>query len=641
MAEIKKKIGLNNMRADFVPASIDTEKRTIEVVFSSDVPVRMYSWFDGAYDEILSHEKGHVRMQRLEQGAPVFDNHYRGGVKSQLGVIENPVIVGKKGTATLRFSKRADVEPIWNDIVDGIIRGISVGYKVHKYEEVNPNRTKEEIPVYRAIDWEPMEISLAPVQADINAQVRSENPGEKTHDVIIISERKQTDIKTTTMEKTPEQIAAENSAAEKARKEGAEKEKARVKDINEAVRKAGLKPEFAQTLIDGDKTIEEARAAIIEEFAKKDPHSENRNTDVTVGKEDSEKQRLAMEEGLGLRTGLVKDPKNGGENYRGYSLIEMARQYLERNGVKTEKLSHREIATKAIMGERAGMSTSDFPFILANVVNKQLRAAYEQAPRTFQPFCRQTTAKDFKEMSKVQLSGLVESFDKVVEGGEYKSGTMSEAKEAYGVEKYGRIIPITWETIINDDLDAFTRIPTAISQKAAQKQSDIVWDILINNPNMADGVALFHATHGNLAGVATAVTVAGLSAARAAMRKQKGLEGDFLNLSPAYIMVGPDKETEAQQLIQAVIMATKTADTNVFRGSLEIIVEPRITDNRWYLAANPSIIDTIEYAFLEGEGELFTEQRVGFDVDGLEVKARMVFGAKAIDYRGLYKNAGA
>jgi hypothetical protein len=88
-------------------------------------------------------------------------------------------------------------------------------------------------------------------------------------------------------------------------------------------------------------------------------------------------------------------------------------------------------------------------------------------------------------------------------------------------------------------------------------------------------------------------------------------------------------------------MATKTADTNVFKGSLQIIVEPRLTGNQWYLAASPGQVDTIEYAFLDGEGELFTEQRVGFDVDGLEIKARMVFAAKAIDYRGLFKNAGA
>jgi len=70
-------------------------------------------------------------------------------------------------------------------------------------------------------------------------------------------------------------------------------------------------------------------------------------------------------------------------------------------------------------------------------------------------------------------------------------------------------------------------------------------------------------------------------------------------------------------------------------------VEPRITGNEWFTAANPSVIDTIEYAFLSGEEELFTEQEQGFNSDVIKIKARMVFGAKAIDHRGLYKNPGA
>ena len=71
------------------------------------------------------------------------------------------------------------------------------------------------------------------------------------------------------------------------------------------------------------------------------------------------------------------------------------------------------------------------------------------------------------------------------------------------------------------------------------------------------------------------------------------------------------------------------------------MVDGRITGNSWHLAATPTLVDTIEYAYLEGEEGLFTETRQGFEVDGLQIKARHVFAAKAIDWRGLYKNAGA
>ena len=74
---------------------------------------------------------------------------------------------------------------------------------------------------------------------------------------------------------------------------------------------------------------------------------------------------------------------------------------------------------------------------------------------------------------------------------------------------------------------------------------------------------------------------------------------------------------------------------------MKVITEGRITDNTWYTAARPGAIDTIEYSFLEGEGELFTEQEESFNIDAIKIKARMVFGAKAIDHRGLFKNAGA
>ena len=134
-------------------------------------------------------------------------------------------------------------------------------------------------------------------------------------------------------------------------------------------------------------------------------------------------------------------------------------------------------------------SESDFPNILANVANKTLRTAYEAAPRTFQPFCRQVTASDFKAMSRVQL-GEAPALDKVNEGGEYKRGPLGEGKESYRVETYGKIIAISRQVLVNDDLNAFTRIPQLFGVAAANLESDVVWGIITANPNMGDGLAL-------------------------------------------------------------------------------------------------------------------------------------------------------
>jgi hypothetical protein len=126
------------------------------------------------------------------------------------------------------------------------------------------------------------------------------------------------------------------------------------------------------------------------------------------------------------------------------------------------------------------------------------------------------------------------------------------------------------------------------------------------------------------------------------MRTQRDVQGDALNLVPKYLVVGPAQEQLAYQYTSSMYTPTKNADINpIYNAALTVIVEPRITGTEWYLVADPAMIDTIEYAFLEGEGELFTEQKIGFDVDGMQLKARMVFNAKAIDYRGMYKNVGA
>ena len=126
------------------------------------------------------------------------------------------------------------------------------------------------------------------------------------------------------------------------------------------------------------------------------------------------------------------------------------------------------------------------------------------------------------------------------------------------------------------------------------------------------------------------------------MRKQTGPKGRVLNVTPAFPIVGPDQEAEAKKDTPAQFVAAKASDINPnFNTSLEVIVDARLTGNQWYLAARPARIDTIEYAYLEGEEGLFIERQEGFEVDGLKIKARHVFAAKAIDWRGLYKNAGA
>ena len=202
------------------------------------------------------------------------------------------------------------------------------------------------------------------------------------------------------------------------------------------------------------------------------------------------------------------------------------------------------------------------------------------------------------------------------------------------------------QTLINDDLDAFTRIPAMYGNSIAQLESDVVWGIITSNPAMADGNALFHTTHKNLAGTGAALAVDAVGAARAAMAKQTGLDKKtVLNVRPAFLIVPASLELKAEQLVaQNLVPAATSSVVLQSIRTLAPISEPRLdaaSETAWYLAASPNQIDTIEYAYLEGQQGAYIETRNGFDVDGVEIKCRLDFGAKAIDWRGLYKNPGA
>ena len=157
---------------------------------------------------------------------------------------------------------------------------------------------------------------------------------------------------------------------------------------------------------------------------------------------------------------------------------------------------------------------------------------------------------------------------------------------------------------------------------------------------MNDGTALFHANHGNL-GTTGVISATTLKEMRKLMRQQTGLNGKFINVKPSYLIVGPEQEELAIQFMNENFYPATVGTTNTFKGSMEVIVEPRILGDKWYAASMPSNVDTIEYAFLEGEGEFYTETKQGFDIDGMEVKVRMFFAAKAIDHRGLFYNQGS
>ncbi len=420
-------------------------------------------------------------------------------------------------------------------------------------------------------------------------------------------------------------------------------ERKRAQDILDLGKRLG-QTELAEEHVKSGSTVEAFRAAVLDKLAAQtDNHPTNGNVRVEPGGQDEVVTRAAaVENALLHRFDSSAFPlTEQGREWRGMSLLEIGRMFLDAQGVRTRGMPRPELA--GLLLTRAGgmMSTSDFPAVLANVANKTLRQAYEAAPQTFRPIVRVTSVPDFKEVSRAQL-GEAPQLEKVNQHGEFKRGSMGDSAEKYAVATYGKVVAITRQVIVNDDLDAFTRVPRSFGVAAANLESDLVWAQITGNPVMSDETTLFHANHGNLAGAGGAIAVATVSAGRTAMRNQTGLDGKtLLNLSPVAFLVPTALETVAEQFV-GQIYAAKTADkVPESLTRLAVVSEPRLdaaSATNWYLAASVGQIDIIELAYLEGAQGVYTETKMGFDVDGVEVKVRMDVGAKAIDWRGLYKN---
>jgi hypothetical protein len=166
--------------------TVNKEARTVDLIFSTGASVdRMDYWSGKRYREVLSMDPAHIRLDRVNAGAPLLDSHSAYSVGDILGtVVSGTARIEKgKGLATVRFSKRDTVEPIWQDVCDAIITAVSVGYRIFKFEE--DSTKKDAVPVRTAVDWEPYEISMVPMPADAGARVRTGDKSDTNPCVIL------------------------------------------------------------------------------------------------------------------------------------------------------------------------------------------------------------------------------------------------------------------------------------------------------------------------------------------------------------------------------------------------------------------------------------------------------------------------
>lgn len=383
-------------------------------------------------------------------------------------------------------------------------------------------------------------------------------------------------------------------------------------------------------------------------------------TSRVLGPANAEKRSAAISNAL-LHRARCDEVKltDDGRDFAVLDLIDLARVSLEAEGISTRGLDKLELADRALAGaSRSGgmQSSSDFPAILRNVANKSMLAGYEAEPQTFRPLVRVVDAKDFRPITRVQM-GEAPPLLRVGEHGEFKRGTIGESKVEYALATYGRICGFTRQALINDDLDALTKVPRFFGIQASALESDLVWSQIITNPVGSDGLPAFDAGHNNL-GTASGINVLSVSEGIEAMRLQTGVDGRTrFNLIPKFIITTVAAALKAEQLIgSAVPDMVASQSNNVVPSSIRSLTpisEPRLDAGvidpltgaitagdrfGWYLGADPARVDGIELAYLRGERGPQTETRNGFNIDGVEFKIRLDAAAKLVDWRSFFKN---
>ncbi|MFZ4410765.1 MAG: prohead protease/major capsid protein fusion protein [Paracraurococcus sp.] len=652
-------------RALAAPATVDRTARTVDVVWSTGARARNFVPPLGPILEELDMAPSAVRMDGLRSGrAPVLDAHRRGGARDVLGRVTAARLEAGRGYATLQFSTAADVEPVWQRIADGTLRAVSVGYRVHRYEPVADPATGQ--TVHRAVDWEPFEISVVPVPIDPAAAVRGETPQGAPatacepplpHEEPSMPETPPaspaTDPLPPTVTSTPTPAAppepTRTAPATEPAAEAIRMERERIAALgpvlaaSRALVPATTGDTLHQRAISEGWSADALRGALWDAMLQGNrPPSIPARPESGPANDDPAVLIDAMAEALAARSMPGYQPQGSGRHteFLGWRPSDMVGELLRARGERNVPRN------PTLLAERAFHTTSDFPLLLSAAANKMLLAAYAPAQPSYRQIFLRRDFRDFKPHRHLRV-GDFPTLLPLLENGEIQAGTMSESQEIVLLQTFARRIRVTRPMLVNDDLGAFTDFASMIGRRVADFENATAYGLLNSangdGPTLTTGSAAVFGTaaaRANKAAAGTALDLANLAVGRAAVMRQKTLDGLPIAVgSSMRLLVGPNQELAARQLT-VTVQASQTSNANVYAGFVQPLVEPQIPTNRWYLFSDPLSAPVYVYGYLNGaEGPQVTTGPVS-GVDGVEVSVIFDFGVGAIDWRGAWFNAG-
>jgi len=414
-------------------------------------------------------------------------------------------------------------------------------------------------------------------------------------------------------------------------------------------------PEIEAKAISEGWNKDQVNEAVLAAFRAKQPTTD---VNITIKKENAMTAKR-LEAALSLRAGISGDKlaKDMGEETVEAAMkdADMPLTGILGECMRIEGMSvPRTFDNQAI---KAAFSTVSLPGILSNVANKKLMQAYEAQPIIATKLCTTGDLSDFKENDRFRLTDIGD-LKPVGADGEIKDGALSEESAKNQLETYAKKFCLTRKMIINDDLGAFLKVPTAMGNRAARLVDQLFFKRLMANPTGVDGKALFSAAHKNLlSGANSALSADSLKKAIQLFTDQVDSDGQPINVEPSILLVPTALKFLAQELTQGTTLIMSGAD-NVVRPAinvladqnLQIVSSPYLSNSKyagsseasWYLFGKPGVVDTFEIGYLKGKRTPTVERGdLDFNVLGIWFRVFFDIGIREQDHRGMVKASGA
>lgn len=323
-----------------------------------------------------------------------------------------------------------------------------------------------------------------------------------------------------------------------------------------------------------------------------------------------------------------------------------------------ELLERAERSRRAMSALVEAMSTSDFPLLMADIMDRELLGYYSEVPTTWTSYVRQSTVRDFRTAKRYAVDGAEGALDEVKELSEYPEGALQEEFDVFSVGKFGRRLALSWEAEINDDFDAFRRNPERLARAARRTEARFAAALWLDEKG--PHAELYKAAFENIItieGKQPPLSIEALQAAFTLLSKMKDEDGEPILMEAVTLVVPPALEVTARNILNAIqIEMTSQGGTddqkliaqNWMKNRLTLEVEPYIPyisskengDTTWALFPNPnSGRSALELGKLRGyeEPSLYEKapnaRRVGggdvnesFENDSMEWRVRHVLG---------------